>query len=296
MAELTRRDLVKSTGAAAAAVAAYSLRGPASAVFASPARATTIAAWNHDPGSSSGPNHWGDIGYPTCAQGMNQSPINIDRSHVTIDHGPPLLLRYQVSELGIENTGHVVEVPIPTDIHDTLQIGGDTYELVQYHFHAPSEHEVNGRRADVEAHFVHQNADGATAVVGVFYVVGRHSNPLLDKVLLNAPEAAGDELHAGEASPAELLHGLERVSAGRGRVRVDSFFAYQGSLTTPGCTENVRWSVLAHGGRVSGAAVTRFHEVISKFPGYGGYPNNNRPVQPLNGRVVELRQRNRRQH
>jgi carbonic anhydrase len=134
----------------------------------------------------------------------------------------------------------------------------------------------------VEAHFVHQSAEGATAVVGVFYVIGRNPNRLLDKVLLNAPEAAGDEVYAGEACPAELLHGLRGVSAGRGRVRVDSFFAYQGSLTTPGCTENVRWSVLTDGGRVSGAAVTRFHEVISKFPGYDGYPNNNRPVQPLN--------------
>jgi carbonic anhydrase len=72
-------------------------------------------------------------------------------------------------------------------------------------------------------------------------------------------------------------------------VRVDSFYAYGGSLTTPGCTENVRWSVLADGGQVSRAAVSRFHSVISGFANYGGYPNNNRPVQPLNGRVVELR-------
>jgi hypothetical protein len=74
-----------------------------------------------------------------------------------------------------------------------------------------------------------------------------------------------------------------------GRVQVIAFYTYDGSLTTPGCTENVRWSVLAGGGQVSNAAVTRFHEVISRFPGYGGYPNNNRPLQPLNRRVVQLR-------
>ena len=74
-----------------------------------------------------------------------------------------------------------------------------------------------------------------------------------------------------------------------GRVRVDSYYAYGGSLTTPGCTENVRWSVLSDGGHVSRAAVRRFHDVISKFADYDGYENNNRPVQPLNGRVVELR-------
>jgi carbonic anhydrase len=131
-----------------------------------------------------------------------------DIAHVAIDRGPPLRLRYRVSELVIENTGDVVEVPIPADIHDALRIGGDSYELVQNHFHAPSEHDVNGRRGDVEAHFVHQNAEGATAVVSVFYVVVRSPNRLLDKVLLNAPEAAGDEVHAREACPAELLHGL----------------------------------------------------------------------------------------
>lgn len=206
-------------------------------------------------------------------------------------HGAPLLLRYESSELAVENTGHVVEVPIPADVHDTLQIGGDRYELVQYHFHAPSEHTVNGRRAAVEAHFVHTNAQGATAVVGVFYRRGPDPNPLLDRILLAAPEVAGEEAHAGEASPAALFRHLRGVSAIRGGpVCVNSFYAYDGSLTTPGCTEEVRWSVLADGGQVSKAAVGRLHRVIGQFPNYNGYRNNNRPTQPLNGRVIKLRQ------
>ena len=86
----------------------------------------------------------------------------------------------------------MVEVPIPADVHDTLQIGGDRYGLAQYHFHAPSEHAVNGGRAAVEAHFVHTNAQGATAVVGVFYRRGPHPNPVLDRIPLSAPEAAGE--------------------------------------------------------------------------------------------------------
>jgi carbonic anhydrase len=76
-------------------------------------------------------------------------------------------------------------------------------------------------------------------------------------------------------------------------VRVDSFYAYDGSLTTPGCAENLRWSVLSDGGHVSRAAVARFHDVIAKFDDYAGYPNNNRPVQPLNGRLVRLREEDR---
>ena len=285
---LTRRDLLK-TGAVAAVLAAAALRRPGSTALADTAPAPA-GAWNHDPASPIGPLHWGEIGFPTCGQGMRQSPVDIRTDRLAASRGAPLLLRYESSELVVENTGHVVEVPIPTGVQDTLQLGGDRYELVQYHFHAPSEHAVNGRRAAVEAHFVHTNAHGATAVVGVFYRRGPHPNAVLDSILLSAPETAGEESHAGEASPAALFQHLRGVSARRGGpVRVKSFYAYDGSLTTPGCTEDVRWSVLADGGHVSAPAVARLHRVIARFPNYDGYRNNNRPVQPLNGRVIRFR-------
>jgi carbonic anhydrase len=87
-----------------------------------------------------------------------------------------------------------------------------------------------------------------------------------------------------------LFRHISGVStAGRSPVRVNSFYSYTGSLTTPGCTEGVLWSVLAGAGQVSNAAVTRYHRLIAQFPNYNGYPNNNRPVQPLNGRVIKLR-------
>ena len=141
----------------------------------------------------------------------------------------------------------------------------------------PSEHAVNGRLEDVEAHFVHMNAQGVTAVVGVFYRLGSEPNALLDRILLSAPEMAGEEVHAGESSPAELFRHIQDVHAtGGGPVKVNSFYAYDGSLTTPGCTQDVRWSVLEDGGSFSHAAVARFHQVIARFPNYDGYPNNNR--------------------
>ena len=283
MAQLTRRQFLKLTGATAAVIGVSSLPGPAST------QAATVV-WSHDPASPIGPNHWADIGFPTCGQGMSQSPVNITTDRVAAYRGAPLLLRYESSELAVENTGHVVEVPIPAGVNDTLQISGDRYALVQYHFHAPSEHAVDGRRADVEAHFVHMNAQGATAVVGIFFRLGPEPNALLDRILLSAPATAGEEVHAGEASPAELFHHISGVRATRGgRIRVNSLYAYDGSLTTPGCTEDVRWFLAADGGSVSKAAVTRFHRVIARFPNYNGYPDNNRPLQPLNGRVIRLR-------
>jgi carbonic anhydrase len=289
MAELTRRDLFKTAGATAAALGLVSLRGPASALFSSPAQAQTIA-WNHDPASPIGPLHWGTIGFPTCGLGMNQSPVDINTGQVATLHGPPLHLRYQQAELGIENTGHVVEVPTPAGVTDTLQLGGTRYPMVQYHFHVPSEHSINGQLADLEAHVVHTNAQGATAVVGVLFRIGPDPNPLLDRILLAAPATAGEEVTAGEANPAELFQNISGVNATPGGpVVVQSFYSYNGSLTTPGCSEGVRWSVLANGGQVSNAAVTRFHQLIAQFPNYSGYPNNNRPVQPLNGRVIKFR-------
>jgi carbonic anhydrase len=292
MTDFNRRELLlKGSSAAAAAVAAYALRGPAGTLLPGSARAATTTAWNHDPGSPIGPSHWAEIdaGFGVCGSGMQQSPVDVETGHVGVGHGAPLLLRYDASELVIENTGHVVEVPIPPGVEDVLQIGGDRYELTQYHFHAPSEHTVNGRHADVEGHFVHTNAAGATAVVGVFYGIGPRPNPLLETILLEAPERSGEEGHPlGEANPAELFGGLEGARAKHGHVHVDGFYAYDGSLTTPGCTENVRWSVLSDGGHVSPGAVEHFHAVIAQFADYGGYANNNRPVQPLNGRVVQL--------
>jgi len=133
------------------------------------------------------------------------------------------------------------------------------------------------------------NAQGVTAVIGVFFRIGREPNPVLDKILLSAPRTAGDETNAGEASPAELFRHIRGARGTRGPVLVNSFCAYNGSLTTPGCTEGVLWSVLADGGGVSERAVARFHRVIARFPYYDGYPNNNRPVLPLTGRVIKLR-------
>jgi carbonic anhydrase len=221
---------------------------------------------------------------------MSQSPVDIRTDRLVKYPGGPLLLRYEKSEAAVVNTGHYVEVPIPPGGDDTLDIDGDLYQLKQYHFHARAEHAVNGHLANLEAHFVHKNANGATAVVGVFFNIGSDPNRLLDTILLSAPETAHEEVIIGKASPADLFNNLSGVgTTPTGAIQVESFYSYGGSLTTPDCAEGLRWSVLIGTGQVSPTAVNRFHHLIARFPYYNGYPNNNRPLQPLNGRIISVR-------
>jgi carbonic anhydrase len=279
-----RRALAST--AVATSMALLTLGGPA----LSPTSADPPAEWSHNPGSAVGPPRWGDIGFPTCSRGTRQSPVNIETSAATRVGGPPLRLRYAASDVTLANTGHAVEGQIPAGVSNTLRVGSEQYELTQYHFHAPSEHAIDGVRADVEAHFVHANSAGDTAVVGVLYRIGPRPNKALGRILRSASATTGVAVELGRANPAKMFRGIKaiRMKAG-GALRVRSFHAYDGSLTTPACTEGIRWSVLAEGGHVSSRAVAHLHEVIAQFPDNDGYPNNNRPLQPLNGRVVKHR-------
>lgn len=263
--------------------------GATLAFLAVGAWAAAATAWNHDPSSAIGPAHWGTIdpGFERCLTGTSQSPVDIDGT--VKGGGPALQFRYPDHELVVENTGHVIEVPIPADNGNTMKIGNAVYRLVQYHFHAPSEHALNGQRYELEVHLVHENAAGRLAVVGVFMNVGDHPNELVDDVFHNAPEVAGEETDVGVASNAlELLPG-RRSDHGNGPVVITRYYTYSGSLTTPPCSEGVRWIVAKDPVNVSAFSVGEMHDLVSHFPSYGGYPNNNRPVQPLNGRKIRSR-------
>lgn len=240
-------------------------------------------AWSHDPADASGPAGWGgvDASYRQCVDGTRQSPIELGGA--VRRELPPLRFDYAAAPLTVENTGHTVEVPMPEGGTHTLTVGGDEYRLVQYHFHTPSEHTVGGRRFALEAHLVHEDAAGRLAVVAVFLDRSRPASPLVESVLSEAPDAAGEETEPGSrASAASLLPG----GAGNGPVTIRRYTTYGGSLTTPDCSEGVRWLVLAETLGVSGGATDRLQELVAGFPGYDGYRRNNRPTQPLNGRRV----------
>ena len=125
-------------------------------------------AWNHDPGDASGPTGWGSIdeSYEQCVSGSEQSPVDIATTVETLL--PRLEFNYPPTPLVVENTGHVIEVPMPEESENTLLIGDGAYRLAQYHFHAPSEHTLDGKSFEAEAHLVHESDDGQLAVVGVF--------------------------------------------------------------------------------------------------------------------------------
>jgi len=240
--------------------------------------------WNHDPASPVGPGAWGTVTFPfaTCGSsfepggfvevGKKQSPIDI--SGATPALLPPPLYLYGATPFEVENTGHVVEVVYQAG--SRLVIGIDTFDLVQFHFHAPSEHAVNGRLADAELHLVHRNALGNLAVVGVLLQVGPRPNALIEQIIGAAPAVEGSNVVTGRTLSARDV--LPRNPF--------SFWTYSGSLTTPPCSEGVKWTVLKEPVQVSAGTIARLHAIIAAFPGYEGYQSNNRPVTPLNGRAI----------
>lgn len=233
------------------------------------------ADWNHDPASLIGPPHWGELDptFTTCGTGMQQSPIDIRTAEVEFAGGQPRLqFRYDEVPLVVENNGHAIEVPIESG--NELRIGGERYRLLQVHFHTPSEHTVDGASFAMEAHLVHINSSGQLAVVGVLMVLGDPS-PAVAAVFDNAPPALGEvHVEGVEFHPEDLLP------------ESGSYYAYPGSLTTPPCSEGVRWFVLREPVSVSARQVRQLADFVRDFPGYDGYDQNNRPVLPLNERVV----------
>jgi carbonic anhydrase len=243
--------------------------------------ASAQVEWNHNPASDIGPNLWGELTFPfaTCGAGdpfvevgRKQSPVNIVIAETVTVGLPALAFQYHATPFVVENTGHVIEVPYAPG--SAIRVGQDTYQLLQFHLHAPSEHTVNGQFAAAELHLVHRNALLDLAVVGVLVNVGSPVNAVIDDILLNAPIEEGEIELGGSVNAKDVLP------------QSKSYYNYSGSLTTPPCSEGVRWFVLKEPVFVSQEAIDRLHEIISNFPHYEGFPDNNRPVRPLNGRAI----------
>ena len=210
-----------------------------------------------------GPAHWSTLApeFAACA-GRNQSPIDLD--NFIEAELPPIAFDYKAGGHDVVNNGHTIQVNY--DAGSSISIDDDTFALKQFHFHAPSENHIDGKSFPIEAHFVHADAKGDLAVVAVMFEQG-DNNPALDTLWARLPGKEGDpQALSPEIAAAELLPGNR------------DYYRYEGSLTTPPCSEGVRWLVLKHPVPVSA-------EQIGKLTKALGHPNN-RPVQPVGARVV----------
>src|SRR5690606_19950167 len=190
-----------------------------------------------------GPNEWSHLApsYQTCSTGRHQSPINIDTKQVERTALPPLSVHYQVSAILEINNGHTIEDDVAPG--DFISLGDDNYELVQFHFHHPSEHTLSGKYFPLEIHLVHKNSQGQTLVLAVFAESGS-TLPALNTFFDHLPTE--HQALRLRANPASLLP-----------IHLD-FVQYEGSLTTPPCSEGVTWLVLTEPVFASAAQINKF--------------------------------------
>jgi len=238
-----------------------------------PAAHAETPHWGYE--GAEGPDAWAKLSpaWAVCGEGTRQSPIDIDVDKTVRSNLPSLAASFRPAALTIIhhehtadvlNTGHSIQVNYTEG--DELSVGSERFALAQFHFHAPSEHTIEGKRYPMEMHMVHKSGDGKLAVVGVLIEEGAH-NDAFEPVWANLPATKGVAAH------------LEHVAVDVNRLLPSrkTTYRYDGSLTTPPCSEGVTWIVMTTPVQASASQLGRFRAVLS---------GNNRPVQPLNGRVV----------
>jgi carbonic anhydrase len=252
------RGTSHATGFAAAGALAATLTAGTAALAQEHA-----AHWSYS--GANGPAHWGaeDPAYATCSSGTRQSPIDIETANTA--SLPPIEFSYKAFPLTVTDTHHTFQVNVPAG-SGGISVGGDHYELVQFHFHRPSEELIHGKHYAMVAHLVHKNDKGELAVVAVLIHEGA-ANAFLKPIFDNFPVEGAESRVVG--TDVDLM---QLLPAKRG------YYTFEGSLTTPPCSEHVRWFVLKHAVQASAAQVGQFA---------ARYPHNARPTQPLNARNIE---------
>lgn len=217
--------------------------------------------WSHHKGEH-GPENWANLceGFKAC-DGKSQSPIDI-KNVVKGDDLAPIDLKYGESKVNIINNGHTVQFNIEPG--SSAMINGKKYDLLQFHYHAKSEHTIEGAYSPIEVHFVHKHADDDFAVIGVMYEEGI-ANELFANYLDKFPKEKGEYSSDEKIELSSLLP------------KNLSYYHYSGSLTTPPCSEVVSWYLLQKPLTASGNQIESFSEILN---------NNFRPLQALNGRTI----------
>ena len=224
------------------------------------------AYWSYT--GQEGPESWGhlDESYAACVDGSEQSPINIEASQVKAEGAAEdVETHYEPTTFSVMNNGHTIQANTVSE-NNRMIFGGAEYRLVQFHFHTPSEHQFNGQPYEMELHLVHQNEEGRLAVLGLMIQEGKQNEEM---------QAVWDMLPK-EKTEQDLPIG-EQIDLGALLPEEDAFFHYDGSLTTPPCTEDVEWVVFEQPIEMSKEQIEAFQQI---------FPENHRPVQPLNEREI----------
>jgi carbonic anhydrase len=221
--------------------------------------------WGYE--GDEGPSHWGELSadFSRCRDGQNQSPVDLV-ADLSVDL-PELVFEYKGTPLHETNNGHTIMVSVDTGRNFlVVPEWQERYELKQGHFHSPSEHTVNGEHFSMEIHLVHANEQGQLVVVGIMIDEGEE-NAMLNKIWSFMPEQVGDSTD----SPMTVFDAGVLPST-------RDYYKYNGSLTTPPCSEGVSWVVLREPLTASAEQVERFKQRVG--------PATNRPVQPRNARII----------
>lgn len=211
--------------------------------------------------------HWGKLSeeYKFCSDGKNQSPINIKKTvKVKKKALPKIQFSYKAGTTEIKNNGHTVQVDYAPG--SKISLRGHDFELKQFHFHSPSENQIQSFSYPMEVHFVHADKNGNLAVIGIMILEGKE-NPTLAKIWPSMP------LKEGEATLPKRVNIRSILPKKR------NYYRFDGSLTTPPCSEGVRWLVLKRGITASKAQIQKFRKAMHD-------QDTNRPLQPINARII----------
>lgn len=252
-----------STPESSATVASSSASSSASA-SAHASSESDETHWGYEGAIS--PSRWSELSpeFKTCGTGKEQSPIDIKSAQP--EDLKNLEFSYHPVPAEITNNGHTQQVNVPEGLDFT--VGDEKYELQQFHFHTPSEHTINGKPAVAEVHFVHMNKEGELAVVAALVQEGKSHQDAYQVLSDSLQKEAGDSASVGK-SDLDVSSLLPKDK---------QFATYEGSLTTPPCTEGVAWYVLDTPVELSKEQIDDLHSVLGE---------NARPVQSLNNRTVE---------
>jgi len=221
--------------------------------------------WSHHRGED-GPENWKNLcdGFADCG-GNKQSPIDIITNDIVEGKDlAALKFSYGKTKVNIINDTHMIQFNVEED--NKVNLNGKDYKLLQFHYHALSEHTIDGEYFPLEVHFVHKHSDTDFAVLGVIFIDGKE-NELFTQYLDKFPT------EKGEYKSDEIIDLLGLFPKNK------SYYHYNGSLTTPPCTEIVSWYVLKNPIEASKEQIKKFSKILN---------SNYRPVMPLNGREVKL--------